>query len=181
MAMVARQSRKPLDQARLDELALSYVSRFATSRSKLKNYLVRKLRERGWTGEGEPPIDALADRMTRLGYVDDQAYALSKARTLTARGYGAGRVRQALAQAGIADENSTEARDLAATEAFDAALRFARRRSLGPFASARPEGRDREKAIAAMLRAGHAYGIARDLIDLEPGEFPENGADERPV
>lgn len=179
MAMAARHTRKPIDAVRLEELALSYVSRFATSRSKLKNYLVRKLRERGWAGEGEPPIDALADRMTQLGYVDDRAYALSKARSLTARGYGGGRVRQALKQAGIAEENSTDARELAANEAYDAALRFARRRSLGPYAAARPEGRDREKAIAAMLRAGHEYGIVRSLIDLGPGELPENDAVKR--
>ena len=83
MAMGARNPRKPrppLDAAKLDELALSYVGRFATSRAKLINYVKRKLRERGWDGDGEPPLDALADRLVQLGYVDDRAYALSKAR-----------------------------------------------------------------------------------------------------
>ena len=38
-------SKKPLDASRLDELALAYVARFATSRAKLLRYLGRKLRE----------------------------------------------------------------------------------------------------------------------------------------
>jgi regulatory protein len=173
MAMAASKSRKPIDPARLDELALAYVSRFATSKAKLKSYLLRKLRERGWAGDGEPPVDALADRLTRLGYVDDRAYALAKARSLSARGYGRGRVRQALAQAGIAEENSGDANEYAAAEAYEAALRFARRRSLGPFADSKADALARERAIAAMIRAGHEFRMARAIIDLGPGEFPD--------
>jgi regulatory protein len=173
MAMAARQSRKPIDPSRLDELALSYVSRYATSRAKLKSYLMRKLRERGWEGEGEPPIDALAERLAGLGYVDDRAYALAKARSLGARGYGSGRVRQALAQAGIGDDDSSDARELAAAEAYQAALRYARRKSLGPFATCKPDARGRERAIAAMIRAGHGFGVARAIIDLDPGAEPD--------
>ena len=176
MAMAASQLRKPrppLDTAKLEELAISYVGRFATSRAKLTAYLARKLRERGWAGDGEPPIDALADRLTRLGYVDDRAYALAKARSLSARGYGRRRVRQALLQAGITEENSGDADELAAAEAYEAALRFARRRSLGPFAVSKPDGQGRERAIAAMIRAGHEFRTARAIIDLGPGEFPD--------
>jgi regulatory protein len=175
MASQLRKPRPPLDAAKLDELAISYVGRFATSRARLKTYLARKLRERGWAGDGEPPIDALADRLASLGYVDDQAYALAKARSLTARGYGSNRVRQALFVAGIGEEDSRDASELAAAEAYEAALRFARRRCLGPFASSKPDARDRERAIAAMIRAGHGFGMARAIIDLAPGEFPDCG------
>ena len=50
---------KPLDEARLRDLALAYVARFSTSSAKLATYLKRKLRERGWEGESEPDIAAL--------------------------------------------------------------------------------------------------------------------------
>jgi regulatory protein len=176
MAMSARNPRKPrppLDAARLDELALSYVGRFATSRAKLLIYLKRKLRERGWDGDCEPPLDRLADRLVQLGYVDDRAYALSKARSLVGRGYGERRVRQALSHAGIADEAAGDARDLAETEAVESALRFARRRSLGPFAAERPDPRRREREMAAMIRAGHGFGLSRAIIDLNPGDIPD--------
>jgi regulatory protein len=176
MAMAARPPRKPrppLTAAKLEELALYYVGRFATSRAKLLAYLGRKLRERGWDGEGEPPIEALADRMVRLGYVDDRAFALSKARSLSGRGYGERRVRQALQMAGIGEEDGADARDLAESEAMAAAMKFARRRSIGPFARQEPSPQERERSLASMIRAGHSFGIARMVIDLKPGEIPD--------
>ena len=172
MAMAARRPRKPrprLNAAKLDELALHYVGRFATSRSKLLFYLRRKVRERGWDGEAEPDFEELAGKLVRLGYVDDRAYAVLKARSLTSRGYGERRVGQALALAGIDEDDGADARSLARSEAVDAALRFARRRSIGPYANALPDQRDRERALSAMVRAGHGFGLSRAIIDLEPG------------
>lgn len=168
-----RKPRPPLNAAKLDEMALGYVGRFATSRSKLLSYLKRKLRERGWEGEAEPRLDALVERLARLGYVDDRAYALSKARSLTSRGYGERRVAQALTIAGIDDEDRGDARDLAEAEAVEAALRFAQRRSIGPFATAGFAPPEREKALAAMVRAGHRFALARAILDLNPGEQPD--------
>lgn len=176
MAMVARFPRKlrpPLTAGKLEELALNYVGRFATTRSKLLAYLNRKLRERGWEGECEPSVEDLADRMVELGYVDDKAFAMSKARSLTGRGYGERRVRQALAIAGIGDEDGAEARTLAEEEAVEAALRFARRRSIGPFGPRRPTPIERERALASMVRAGHRFDLAKAIIDLNPGENPD--------
>ena len=55
---------------RLGEMALAYVARFSTSAARLERYLRRKLRERGWDGEGEPQVAALVERYVDLGYVD---------------------------------------------------------------------------------------------------------------
>ena len=168
-----RKPRPPLDAARLDELALHYVSRFATSRAKLASYLVRKIRERGWDGEPPADIAALAERLSRLGYIDDAAYALAKSRSLTARGYGAGRVRQALYGAGIGDEEAAPARDHASTRSVDAALHFARRRRIGPYASNETDPKARQRALAAMIRAGHGFAISRAIVALAPGAEPD--------
>jgi regulatory protein len=162
--------RPPLDQKKLEELALRYVERFATTRAKLREYLRRKLRERGWKGETEPDLEAMAERFASLGYVDDAAYALSKAQSLSGRGYGKRRLVQTLRVAGVEENDSEGARAHADEEALSAALRFAERRRLGPFASAPyRDHKDREKALAAMLRAGHGFGLARAIIGLPPG------------
>lgn len=176
MAMAMQQRRKirpPLTAAKLEEMALNYVGRFATSRAKLVSYLGRKLRERGWDGAGEPAIDTIADKFVRLGYVDDRAFALSKARSLTGRGYGERRVSQALALAGIGEEDGSDARGLAEEEALAAALRFAQRRAIGPYAIHQPDLAQRERSLAAMIRAGHRFPIARAIVDLKPGENPD--------
>ena len=98
-----RPNPRPLDASRLEELALAYVARFATSAAKLEGYLARKLRERGWEGEAQPPVAALVARFVAAGYVDDAAYARAKSGSLLRRGYGARRVDQALHAAGIGE------------------------------------------------------------------------------
>jgi regulatory protein len=162
--------RPPLDSNRLEELALRYVARFATSRAKLRAYLTRKVRERGWDGATEPDLDALANRICALGYVDDAAYALARSRALAGRGYGKRRLSQKLLADGIAEEDAAAARDHADAEAVEAALRFARRRRLGPFGTGGSDPNQREKAIAAMIRAGHSFALARAIATLQPGE-----------
>lgn len=168
-----RKPRPPLDEARLSELALAYVARFATSRAKLAAYLQRKVREQGWDGAGEPPIVTLVEKAVSAGYVDDAAFALSKARTLTARGYGRRRVDQALRVAGIGDEDGAQARGHAAADAVAAALRYARRRRIGPYADAVADPSAREKALAAMIRAGHDFRLAKSVLGLPPGVEPD--------
>jgi regulatory protein len=165
----ARRVLPPLDQPRLEELALRYVGKYATTRAKLRSYLARKLRERGWDAQREPDLEALADRLAELGYVDDASYALSKAQALSARGYGNRRLAEKLRQAGVKDEDSRAAFDAAEGEAVDAALRFARRRRIGPFATTAADRPEREKWIAAMVRAGHSFTLARSIAALAPG------------
>ena len=163
----------PLDAKRLEELALRYVGRYATSRAKLSSYLARKLRERGWDGEREPDLEALAKRFSELGYVDDAAYALAKSEALSSRGYGRRRLDDKLRLAGIGEEDGTAAREHAADQAVDAALRFAQRRRIGPFAAEKGDPKQREKAIAAMVRAGHSFSLAKVITDLPSGIEPD--------
>lgn len=172
-----RPAPKPITAARLEELALAYVARFATSRAKLEAYLARKLRERGWDGEGEAPVRALAERFVAAGYVDDAAFARAKSGSLLRRGYGQRRVNQALGAAGIDEDIRAEIR--AGEGALRrAALALARKRGFGPFARGGGDGREpdralREKQIAAMLRAGHALDSARELVDAASVEAAE--------
>ena len=164
-----RRPPKPLDSARLEELALRYVARFSTTAAKLERYLRRKLRERGWDGEGEPQVERTVERYVELGYVDDEAFARMKSGGLLRRGYGERRVRQALGEAGIGEDLRERVRP-GGGEARRAALTLARRRRFGPF-GAGPLGTGpldralREKQIAAMLRAGHPLDSARQIVD----------------
>ena len=170
-----KRPRPPLDAEGLERLALFYAGRYATTRAKLAAYLERKLRERGWTGGGEPPVRPLIERFAELGYVDDRAFAAARTDSLLRRGYGERRVAQALRGAGIADEDSGPAREKAEEEALEAALRFARRRRLGPFAEVVPDRAERQKAAAAMIRAGHRMELVWKVLDCSPGDLPDPG------
>lgn len=165
----ARRALPPLDQKQLQELGLRYVGRYATTRAKLTAYLLRKVRERGWQDVRGPDADEIARRFTELGYIDDAAFALSKSRALAGRGYGKKRLLEKLYAAGVDEEDSAAAREHADAEAVFAALRFAERRRIGPFASTKTtDGRERERAIAAMVRAGHGFALSRAIVGLDP-------------
>ena len=156
-----KREKPPLNAVQLRDLALHYVSRYATTRARLLRYLERKLRERGWqesdgsqgpeeahglnesrgpeelrdpekSGGGQSAARSLADEFARRGYVDDEAYAVMKGRELSRRGYGPRRVNQALGEAGVAAP-LREKIEMSRKERAEAAIRMARRRRIGPF------------------------------------------------
>jgi regulatory protein len=161
---------RPLDAARLAELALHYAARYATTAAKLQRYLQRKLKERGWAGEAPPDVAGIAARLASLGYVNDRLFAESRTREMTARGLGRRRVAGALAMAGVDGDTSAEALDAAGAAALATAVAFARRKRIGPFArevaATDPASRQKaaQKAMAAMLRAGHGLEVARRVL-----------------
>ena len=167
-----RRTPKPLDRTRLNDLALHYVARFATSSGKLEAYLTRKLRERGWVGEDQPDIKGLVARFAEKNYVDDEAYARMKASGLLARGYGAQRVEEKLRADGL-EEGVRAANAPQENAAREALLSYVRRRRFGPFrivpAGESPEAANkaREKQLAAILRAGHSFDHARRGVAAE--------------
>jgi regulatory protein len=162
---------KPLNPEKLRDLALHYVGRYATSRAKLAAYLQRKIRERGWTeGVAPPNIEALVEDFDRLGYVDDAAFAASRARSLTQRGYGVRRVSEDLRAKGITEADGADALDQATDEAWQSAERFARRKRIGPYAAEQASPELRQKQLQAFLRAGHGFDIARVFVRAAPGE-----------
>ncbi len=177
---------KPLDAGRMEDMALAYVARFATTAAKLEQYLTRKLRERGWADKaGIDPdfVPELIARFVEVGYVDDAGYAHSRSGSLQRRGYGRRRISQDLGQAGIAAEILSEALP-DASAARMAALACAKKRGIGPYARVRGGGdldrmqlrAMREKHMAAMLRAGHPLDFARELVNAETVEAAEEWA-----
>ena len=170
---------KPLDAARLEEIALAYVARFATSAGKLRDYLRRKLRERGWEGapdedaqilamRGAACAEALIERFMAAGYVDDESFARGRAGRLLRRGFGRRRINEALGAAGI-DGDLREAVMPGEGAQRAAALALARKRRFGPFGDigsgqTNADPARRQKQMAAMLRAGHSMDAARAVL-----------------
>lgn len=164
---------EPLKPSDLEWFALRYVERYATTRGKLSDYLRRKIRERGWGGEGDPDVVALAQRMADLGYVDDRAFAESKAGAMGRRGMGARRVTQALHFDGIDSEDAEAVAPLIDDNVAASAIAFARRKRIGAFAREIADRPLQEKQVAAMVRAGHAPALARKIVRMIPGDDPE--------
>jgi regulatory protein len=120
------------------------------------------------TAESRSP-DGSMSTVGDVGYVDDDAYARMRARDLGARGYGARRVEETLRHAGVG-EGLRRAHAPGEAAGRRAAALMAQKKRLGPF-GARAEGLDplaarkaHEKAVAAMLRAGHQYDHVKAVL-----------------
>lgn len=159
----------PLDSATLERLALRYVERFATTRARLVRYLEAKIRARGWEGAPPDPI-AIAERLAALGYIDDQGFGAARAAAMARRGLGARRIRPALRHAGVAAADVDHIVAATDEQALDAALAFAKRRRIGPFAPGTVDDNARRRQLAAMMRAGHSYDISKKIAEMLPDD-----------
>lgn len=162
---------RPYDAETLSRTALDYAARYATTRAKLAAYLRRKLKERGWAGEGAPPVEAMVARFAERGYVNDGAFADARAQSLLRRGYGARRIVASLRASGIDAETTDAVREDIDSGAEDAALRFARRRRIGPYADHVPDRDERRRWVSAMARAGHPMDIVARVLAMDAAEL----------
>jgi regulatory protein len=164
-----------LTPADLKGAALDYLDRFAATRARLRQVMLRKIRNsvRAHGDDPAPILAALEEPIQWLeasGFLSDRAYAEAKARTLSARGTSRAHILANLASKGVGSEAARAAVDGLSMEyeepELEAARRYARRRRLGPYrGDARAECRDKD--LAAMARAGVAGRIARQVIDSE--------------
>lgn len=164
----------PLNDERLRGLALHYVGKYATTQAKLTTYLARKIRERGWSNERPPDIDALAEQFAELGYINDAQFAESRSRSFVRRGYGERRLNEDLRASGIGDADAVPAKEHMAESSFTAAENFARRKRLGPFASEAAPPEKRQKQLQGFLRAGHGFEVAKRFVNADPGQIIED-------
>ncbi|MGE5505838.1 MAG: regulatory protein RecX [Actinomycetota bacterium] len=161
----------------IENAALHYLERFASSRANLRRVLMRKV-DRSlahWGGEREQAaamVDAVMAKLAGLGYVDDARFAEMKAASLHRRGTSARMIRARLAAKGV-DAEATAA-GLAAIDTDEpdlaAAVNLARRRRLGPFRPPETRADFRDKDAATLARAGFSWDVVRQVIEAEDGE-----------
>ncbi len=161
----------------LDNAALYYLSRFATSAANLKRVMMRKvMRSAGHHGtdaeEGKAHIEDMIGRFRTSGLLDDAAYAKSRAEGLHRRGNSARVITGKLRQKGVGDDDIRAALEALGGDLEDgenpelaAAVTLAKRRRLGPYFNGTVADNTREKHLAALARAGFSYDIARRVVD----------------
>lgn len=168
----------------LENAALFYLERFATSAENLRRVLMRRV-ERSARAHGTDPaegaawIDALIARFITLDLLDDALYAEARARSLRRRGASGRAIALRLRQKGV-DGDTIEAALAAAAEHEEepekaAAIRLARKRRIGPWRPDASRRDSREKDLATLARAGFSYDVALAVIDAETIEELEGG------
>jgi regulatory protein len=117
-------------------------------------------------------IEAILMKFERSGLIDDQAYAESRARSLFRGGASQRKIKAQLAHKGVqraeidgSIANLEEEEGAAIDLDLKAAIRYAKRRRLGPFRAAELRQVRRDRDLAAMARTGFSGTIARTVID----------------
>ncbi|MCG8510904.1 MAG: recombination regulator RecX [Rhodospirillales bacterium] len=170
----------------LENAALYYLQRFATSRENLRRVLMRRVdrsaRHHGTDrGEGEALVQTVLEKVERLGLINDQAYAEMRVRSLRRRGASTRLIRGQLTQKGVDRHIIDTAIDGNAEESGEedaeltAAFTLARKRRIGPFRPEETRAANREKDLGTLARAGFSYDTALEVIDAEPADEPGSG------
>lgn len=183
MTRRARTPHRPTE-ASLHEAALAHLARFAATRAGLLRVLGNRIARWARTAdlaederaaavaEARAAAEAVVARLAAAGAVDDAAFAATRARRLAR----AGRSAQAIAAHLAAKGAGAVARDAIGSALPDpdaqlaAALIAARKRRIGPFGPPDPPEEVRQKALAALARAGFARAVAEAALAMDAEE-----------
>jgi len=170
---------KRISRQYLENAALYYLQRYATSAENLRRVLSRKVKRscafhKLPEDEFYPMIEDLIKRYLSSGLLNDNSFAEARATTLrrqgksrraieaklTAKGLGKAHIAAALALAG--DDSDAE---------LTAAVAMAKKKKLGRF-RVKPlkDSKDSQKEMAVLARAGFDYETARKALDYREAE-----------
>ena len=170
--------RKPAN-VRMMNKAIDYLGRYASSRHKL-GQILQRFANRKLPDYDAEDIDAAIqqtiDQCSQLGYVDDRQFAVTVARSERRLGRSQSVIRRRLRQHALSEDIITyavgEVDENVANGELQAAIRFAQRRRLGPFAKRRSSRHQRLKPhqwkkrdLGAMARAGFPLVISQQVLD----------------
>ncbi len=176
-------------RASLHEAALSYLARSAATADSVTKTLQRRIASwaRRATRAGKDVEVVAADvarakdeiapivaRLKEVGLVDDVAFAETRARRLARAGRSRRAISAHLAGKGVASQIVREAVPHDAAVELDAAIAFARRKRIGPFAREAPDESAKKKALGAMARAGFDWSVCERVLRMD-----REAADER--
>lgn len=172
-------------RASLHEAALAYLARGAATADSVSKTLQRRIanwaRRAARSGRErellEHDVDAaralipeIVARLREVGLVNDAAFAETRARRLERSGRSRRAISAHLAQKGVDAAIVREALPRDAGAELAAALAFARKRRIGPFARDESERDDRDahrKSLGAMARAGFGYDVCERALRMD--------------
>jgi regulatory protein len=174
-----------LDEAALRALGLDYATRYGGTTAAMARILDRRIHrwEKAMLAAEDADPEAIAAEAAALkqaagrvvtslaaaGVVNDAAFAESRARRLRRSGRSRRAVLAHLGAKGVGASLAGAAAPEDEAAEFAAALAFARRRRVGPFAR-EGEAEDRVRALMAFGRAGFSGTMARRALECQPEE-----------
>lgn len=170
---------KPLTYARLERMAVLYLQRFPASAQRFRLVMKRKIDRAHQRAPGPEEqygswLDELEAVCMRAGLLNDTALATGIAATQNRRGQGMRSIHGKLRSRGFT-ESTIQTALTALAQRFEArygdpdliaALRYAKRRRLGPFGPAALDWNVRQRQLASLARRGLSFNVCQKVMEF---------------
>lgn len=163
---------KRLSESYLRNSSLYYLQRHPTSVSHYISVMERKMKRslKAHPDQDIEPFlaflkDKLVAEFTRAGFLNDELYASALAGSLRRKGLPQRTIAMKLKLKGVEAPEAPEGHD-----DLNAALIYAKRKRLGPFAT---RERDPMKDLAALARAGFSYDVCKQVMTINTDDMPD--------
>lgn len=170
---------KKITPTYLENAALFYLQRFATSVANFRTVMHRKIDKSCAFHETNPRefypvVEDLIERYTKVGLLNDAVFTQSKVNSFRRRGDSAKMITQKLLAKGL-DHDIIEAgidnhaEELDTDAEMAAARNYIKRRRIGAYRSAKNNEQNEalhQKDLASLARAGYSYDTAKKALDL---------------
>ena len=164
---------KKITPQRLKNIALYYLKRFDSSINNLRQVLRNRVNDYAYynpewnKNEAYEWIEKILVDFERYGYLDDARYTELKVKNYVNAGKSAHYITNKLKQKGIADSLVAEFLEEQGYDSYEMALRFARKKRIGPFRVDENRKEFRQKDMAVLLRAGFDYDAVQNVMSYE--------------
>lgn len=176
---------KKITESYLYNSGLYYLQRFTSSSENFRSVMLRKVRKSCAYHKDQDfeecakLVDALIDKITELGLLNDEAYVRGMVTSFRNRGIPKRTIIQKLKMKGIPSEQTLQALETFNEERetndrdleFAGALKFCRKKRIGPFNNGKDE--EFEKSLAKLARQGFSYDIAKKAMEIDTKQAEE--------
>jgi regulatory protein len=180
-----RKIAKKISPSYLENAGKHYLERFPASVARFRAVMLRKIRK----SCGDHPsqsleesvalLDSLIGKFQTCGFLNDDSYAQALVYSLRGRGYSRRRIEASLRQKGLSGDIIETLLTQESGNDFLAALKWVRRKRLGPYAKNHvPGDAAPDKHLASLGRAGFSYEVAKDALSLSKEEIEEKLSEE---
>ncbi|MBR4106524.1 MAG: RecX family transcriptional regulator [Alphaproteobacteria bacterium] len=170
--VVRKKVLKKITVTRLKNIALYYLKRFETTRFGLKSVLRRRIDAYAYQDKEFDKtlayewVENLLDDFEAKHYVDDERFASFKVRDYLAAGKSPRYVLGKMKEKGVDEQITLRLLNLQDYNPYDAAMKLAKKKKIGPFEPDEAKRRERRsKDLAILVRAGFDYDVAVKVLE----------------
>ncbi|MFV0625833.1 MAG: regulatory protein RecX [Alphaproteobacteria bacterium] len=169
---------KKITQKRLLNVALYYLKRFETSTENLKSVLKKRIDKYAFQNpdydksEAYNWVEEIVLDCEKKGYVNDERFAGFRVGAYVNAGKSARYIKGKLREKGIDEETIEELLEEKEYSPFDAALKFAKKKRIGPYRQSEEDrAENKQKDMQKLAMAGFDYDVVSEVLDFELEEY----------